>query len=163
VPPLFVQTNGGRWAWKTDLSKTDAYWENWFTGMSAKFLGGKGAKLLILAGTDRLDKELMIGQMQGMFINWLVSLLFLTSLQANFNSQSSLPPVTSSKRISLRRLLRSSLSLSSAMTAARWCFLQRSQIFSRKARKSDADDLHNCSSKSEAYVTHRNNPFADTP
>jgi protein phosphatase methylesterase 1 len=35
--------------------------------MSSKFLSGKGAKLLLLAGTDRLDKELMIGQMQGMF------------------------------------------------------------------------------------------------
>jgi protein phosphatase methylesterase 1 len=66
VPSLFVQTSaGGRWVWKTDLSKTEEYWENWFNGMSAKFLSGKGAKLLLLAGTDRLDKELMIGQMQG--------------------------------------------------------------------------------------------------
>jgi protein phosphatase methylesterase 1 len=48
-----------------ELGSTEAYWTNWFTGMSAKFLSGKGAKLLILAGTDRLDKELMIGQMQG--------------------------------------------------------------------------------------------------
>ena len=35
--------------------------------MSARFLGGRGAKLLVLAGADRLDKELMIGQMQGKF------------------------------------------------------------------------------------------------
>jgi protein phosphatase methylesterase 1 len=35
--------------------------------MSKKFLTGRGAKQLILAGTDRLDKELMIGQMQGKF------------------------------------------------------------------------------------------------
>ncbi|ORY09446.1 protein phosphatase methylesteras-like protein 1 [Clohesyomyces aquaticus] len=67
VPSLFLQTPEGRWAWRTDLSQTEAYWENWFSGMSAKFLGGKGAKLLLLAGTDRLDKELMIGQMQGKF------------------------------------------------------------------------------------------------
>ncbi|KAH6637883.1 protein phosphatase methylesteras-like protein 1 [Boeremia exigua] len=68
VPSLFMQTSaGGRWVWKTDLSKTESYWENWFNGMSAKFLKGKGAKLLLLAGTDRLDKELMIGQMQGKF------------------------------------------------------------------------------------------------
>lgn len=65
VPSLLLQTPEGRWAWRTDLSTTEAYWENWFTGMSSKFLGGKGAKLLLLAGTDRLDKELMIGQMQG--------------------------------------------------------------------------------------------------
>ncbi len=35
--------------------------------MSIKFLSARCAKLLILAGTDRLDKELMIGQMQGKF------------------------------------------------------------------------------------------------
>tara|TARA_R110002003_G_scaffold126_47_gene11823 strand:+ start:3106 stop:3759 length:654 start_codon:yes stop_codon:yes gene_type:complete len=65
VPSLLLQTPEGRWAWRTELGSTEAYWENWFTGMSKKFLGGRGAKLLILAGTDRLDKELMIGQMQG--------------------------------------------------------------------------------------------------
>ena len=84
VPPLFMQTNGGRWAWKTDLSKTDAYWENWFTGMSSKFLNGKGAKLLILAGTDRLDKELMIGQMQGIFIESFVMTILSNPLAGKF-------------------------------------------------------------------------------
>ncbi|KAF1840574.1 protein phosphatase methylesteras-like protein 1 [Cucurbitaria berberidis CBS 394.84] len=67
VPSLLLQTPDGRWAWRTELGSTEAYWENWFTGMSGKFLSGKGAKLLLLAGTDRLDKELMIGQMQGKF------------------------------------------------------------------------------------------------
>ncbi|KAI4125084.1 MAG: hypothetical protein LQ338_004471 [Usnochroma carphineum] len=55
------------WIWRTDLSATEYYWENWFTGLSKKFLEAKGGKLLILAGTDRLDKELMIGQMQGKY------------------------------------------------------------------------------------------------
>ncbi|KAF2270623.1 protein phosphatase methylesterase 1 [Lojkania enalia] len=68
VPSLLLQTPEGRWAWRTELSTTEIYWENWFSGMSSKFLGGKGAKLLILAGTDRLDKELMIGQMQGKYL-----------------------------------------------------------------------------------------------
>ncbi|CAI6272806.1 unnamed protein product [Periconia digitata] len=67
VPSLLLEASDGRWVWRTDLSSTQPYWENWFTGLSAKFLNGKGAKLLILAGTDRLDKELMIGQMQGKF------------------------------------------------------------------------------------------------
>lgn len=67
TPPLLVQQEDGSWSWRTDLSSTSAYWEDWFTGMSSAFLAGKGAKLLILAGTDRLDKELMIGQMQGKF------------------------------------------------------------------------------------------------
>ena len=39
----------------------------WFTGLSASFLNARTARLLVLAGTDRLDKELMIGQMQGKF------------------------------------------------------------------------------------------------
>lgn len=67
TPPLLVQQDIGRWTWRTDLSSTSAYWEDWFSGMSSAFLQGKAAKLLILAGTDRLDKELMIGQMQGKF------------------------------------------------------------------------------------------------
>lgn len=39
----------------------------WFSGLSEKFLAARAARLLVLAGTDRLDKTLMIGQMQGKF------------------------------------------------------------------------------------------------
>lgn len=53
------------WVWRTNLSATKPFWENWFIGLSGKFLDSRGGKLLLLAGTDRLDKELMIGQMQG--------------------------------------------------------------------------------------------------
>ena len=31
------------------------------------FLSVRGPKLLLLAGTDRLDKDLLVGQMQGKF------------------------------------------------------------------------------------------------
>ncbi|KAI9758797.1 MAG: hypothetical protein M4579_002811 [Chaenotheca gracillima] len=55
------------WIWRTDLASTEIFWEDWFTGLSKKFLEAKGGKLLLLAGTDRLDKELMIGQMQGKY------------------------------------------------------------------------------------------------
>lgn len=81
VPSLLVGT-GDRWTWRTDLMRTQPYWENWFTGMSGRFLRGRAAKALLLAGTDRLDKELMVGQMQGMctdefsrpdMIAWLTS------------------------------------------------------------------------------------------
>ncbi|KAJ3711075.1 hypothetical protein DFJ43DRAFT_1134273 [Lentinula guzmanii] len=41
--------------------------EGWFAGLSNKFLAVRTARLLVLAGTDRLDKELVIGQMQGKF------------------------------------------------------------------------------------------------
>ncbi|GAA5902898.1 phosphoprotein phosphatase methylesterase 1 [Sporobolomyces salmoneus] len=56
-----------KYEWVVDLSKTEPYWRGWFTGLSSKFLNCKTAKLLILAGTDRLDKELLIGQMQGKY------------------------------------------------------------------------------------------------
>ncbi|KAF7728924.1 Protein phosphatase methylesterase 1 [Apophysomyces ossiformis] len=39
----------------------------WFKDLSEKFLTSMTAKLLMLAGTDRLDKPLMIAQMQGKF------------------------------------------------------------------------------------------------
>ncbi|KAL2126092.1 hypothetical protein VTI74DRAFT_1717 [Chaetomium olivicolor] len=55
------------WRWRTDLAKTQPFWEGWFTGLSKKFLGGRGGKMLLLAGTDRLDTELTIGQMQGKY------------------------------------------------------------------------------------------------
>lgn len=55
------------WTWRTDLAATQPFWEGWFVGLSKKFLEARGGKLLLLAGTDRLDTELTIGQMQGMF------------------------------------------------------------------------------------------------
>lgn len=66
VPSLLTSING-RWTWKTDLTRTEQWWQEWFTGMSKLFLQGRAAKALILAGADRLDKELMVGQMQGKF------------------------------------------------------------------------------------------------
>ncbi|KAL4872701.1 hypothetical protein BDV12DRAFT_161363 [Aspergillus spectabilis] len=55
------------WVWRTNLAETKPFWEDWFVGLSKKFLEARGGKLLLLAGTDRLDKELMIGQMQGKY------------------------------------------------------------------------------------------------
>lgn len=67
VPSLLTQIPSSKFVWRTDLNSTSPWWEGWFKGMSEKFLKGRGAKMLILAGTDRLDRELMIGQMQGKF------------------------------------------------------------------------------------------------
>lgn len=67
TPPLLMEIRPGLWTWRTDLASTQPFWQDWFKGLSASFLSGKAAKLLLLAGTDRLDKELMIGQMQGKF------------------------------------------------------------------------------------------------
>ncbi|KAJ5807911.1 hypothetical protein N7474_009180 [Penicillium riverlandense] len=72
VPSLLYEETepadpGKPWVWRTNLSATKPFWENWFVGLSQKFLEARGGKLLLLAGTDRLDKELMIGQMQGKY------------------------------------------------------------------------------------------------
>jgi len=58
---------GIEYTWRTDLFASEKFWREWFTGMSAKFLSSPASRLLILAGTDRLDKDLTIGQMQGKF------------------------------------------------------------------------------------------------
>jgi len=73
VPSLVIPTpeprgRGARaFTWRTPLRTTGPYWEGWFRGLSAAFLAARTARLLVLAGTDRLDRELMIGQMQGKF------------------------------------------------------------------------------------------------
>ncbi|KAI6380427.1 Pectinesterase 1 [Pyricularia grisea] len=59
--------NARPWRWRTDLAATQPFWEGWFVGLSKKFLTGRGGKMLLLAGTDRLDTELTIGQMQGKY------------------------------------------------------------------------------------------------
>ncbi|KAG2899092.1 hypothetical protein PC116_g16928 [Phytophthora cactorum] len=53
--------------WKTDLASSAKYWHDWFIGLSKQFLSLKEAKVLVLAGSDRLDTELMRGQMMGKF------------------------------------------------------------------------------------------------
>ncbi|KAF5125578.1 Protein phosphatase methylesterase 1 [Metarhizium brunneum] len=71
VPALLRQeesaTASRPWRWRTNLAATQPFWEDWFVGLSKKFLGARGGKLLLLAGTDRLDTELTIGQMQGKY------------------------------------------------------------------------------------------------
>jgi protein phosphatase methylesterase 1 len=64
IPSQLIQKED-KYVWRTDLTQSKPFWEGWFSGLSQKFLSIRGAKLLILAGTDRLDKPLMIGQMQG--------------------------------------------------------------------------------------------------
>ena len=58
---------GKTFVWRTDLMKTKPYWSGWFTGLSKAFLSVPVPKQLVLAGSDRMDKELTIAQMQGKF------------------------------------------------------------------------------------------------
>eukprot|EP00794_Sanderia_malayensis_P006966 gene6966-7751_t len=59
--------NDSVYTWRIDLTKTEIYWQGWFENMSALFLSCDVPKLLVLAGIDRLDRDLTIGQMQGKF------------------------------------------------------------------------------------------------
>eukprot|EP01133_Synstelium_polycarpum_P003419 gene3419-3884_t len=65
--PSQLRLKGDRYVWITDLEQTEKYWKEWFTGLSKEFLASRAVKLLVLAGSDRLDKELTIAQMQGKF------------------------------------------------------------------------------------------------
>ena len=53
--------------WRTNLRQSEQYWTGWYSGLSDMYLSVTAPKILILAGTDRLDKPLTIGQMQGKF------------------------------------------------------------------------------------------------
>lgn len=59
------QASNEKFTWRINLSKTEKYWEGWFSKLSSLFLSCEVPKMLLLAGVDRLDKELTIGQMQG--------------------------------------------------------------------------------------------------
>jgi hypothetical protein len=116
VPSLLYEesepTDSARpWLWRTNLSATKPFWENWFVGLSRKFLDARGGKLLLLAGTDRLDKELMIGQMQGKALfQSFSSIRYHTDLsatpQVNINCKYSPKLAISCMKTSLRRLHR---------------------------------------------------------
>jgi protein phosphatase methylesterase 1 len=68
IPPQLREYSlDGSWIWRTDLLASEPYWRGWFEGMSKRFLSCRAAKLLILAGTDRLDIDLTIAQMQGKY------------------------------------------------------------------------------------------------
>jgi protein phosphatase methylesterase 1 len=57
----------GSFYWRTPLAKSEPYWLGWYEGLSEAFLRVAVPKVLVLAGSDRLDKSLTIAQMQGKF------------------------------------------------------------------------------------------------
>uniref|UniRef100_G3MLU5 Protein phosphatase methylesterase 1 n=1 Tax=Amblyomma maculatum TaxID=34609 RepID=G3MLU5_AMBMU len=66
-PSSMCPEDAAKFVWRIDLSGTEDYWKGWFAGLSSLFLSVPAPKLLLLAGVDRLDKDLTIGQMQGKF------------------------------------------------------------------------------------------------
>ncbi|KAM3722747.1 putative protein phosphatase methylesterase [Dirofilaria immitis] len=65
--PAQIKKTGDLYTWRIDLSKTEPHWIGWFKGLSKLFLSCRAPKLLVLAGVDRLDTDLIVGQMQGKF------------------------------------------------------------------------------------------------
>ena len=62
-----ASSDSNKYTWRIDLSKTEQFWQGWFSGLSKLFLSCECPKLLLLAGVDRLDRDLTVGQMQGKF------------------------------------------------------------------------------------------------
>ncbi|GAQ88359.1 alpha/beta hydrolase superfamily [Klebsormidium nitens] len=68
VPSQMVRKeNPERYEWRAQLKESEPHWAGWYQGLSDVFLAVPVPKLLLLAGTDRMDKPLTIGQMQGKF------------------------------------------------------------------------------------------------
>ena len=65
--PLQIRPLGNGFQFRTDLQRTKVFWEGWFRGMNNAFLSVMGPKQLIIAGSDRTDRQMMIAQMQGKF------------------------------------------------------------------------------------------------
>lgn len=116
------------WKWRTDLSSTQPYWENWFVGLSKKFLGAKGGKLLLLAGTDRLDTELTIGQMQGECFISCFGFLIANKSQANITCRYFPKLATFSMRTCQKRRQYRLWTSTSAMTGVLSCYHPKSLI-----------------------------------
>lgn len=65
---VFKTPASSGYTWRTDLFRSEPYWNEWFQDLSNMFLDCRSdAKLLLLAGVDRLDRALTVGQMQGKF------------------------------------------------------------------------------------------------
>jgi len=66
VPDQVVH-NGHAFVWRTDLKRTIPFWPEWFTGASNAFIEAPCAKLLILAGVEKLDTPLSAAHMMGKY------------------------------------------------------------------------------------------------
>lgn len=67
IPALFTATKSQKVVRITNLNDFQPYWDSWFQHLSHTFVTLPTNKLLLLAGNDNLDKELIIGQMQGKY------------------------------------------------------------------------------------------------
>ena len=67
---------------KTNLMASKKYWNDWFIGLTKSFLSIKVPKTLMLAGIERMDKDLTIAQMQGKYkLSFLKNVLFILCMK----------------------------------------------------------------------------------
>ena len=72
VPPLLKEEKNEKtgktiYKFKTNLLDSKPYWNEWFLGLTKAFLSCYIPKMLMLAGIERMDKDLTIAQMQGKY------------------------------------------------------------------------------------------------
>ena len=71
VPPLLredINNKGTKtYVFKTNLMESKPFWNEWFIGLTKAFLSCNIPKTLMLAGIERMDKDLTIAQMQGKY------------------------------------------------------------------------------------------------
>ncbi|ODV90634.1 hypothetical protein CANCADRAFT_2367 [Tortispora caseinolytica NRRL Y-17796] len=67
VPSLLNQLPSGGYVWRTPIQLTEKYWPQWFNDLSNKFLSARTGKMLVVSSMAKLDKTLIIGQMQGKY------------------------------------------------------------------------------------------------
>lgn len=69
IPSIIMKDSDDSYKFITDLKLTKAFWNSWFSGLSNQFtkIPNFISKLLVLANNDYLDKDLIIGQMQGKY------------------------------------------------------------------------------------------------
>ncbi|KAM3962068.1 LOW QUALITY PROTEIN: protein phosphatase methylesterase 1-like [Aphomia sociella] len=65
--PLGDGNTSLKYGWRIALSGTERHWAGWFRGLSSAFLCAAAPRLLLLASIDGLDRDLIVGQMQGKF------------------------------------------------------------------------------------------------
>lgn len=62
-----TNSNSESLEWITDLSKMESFWNSWFNGLTKNFIKFPGSRILVLADTDYMDREMIVAQMQGKF------------------------------------------------------------------------------------------------
>ena len=63
VEQIDQETGAKTYVWRTNLLASQQFWIEWFKDLTKTFLGLKIKKQLILAGSERMDKELTIAHM----------------------------------------------------------------------------------------------------